>query len=96
MSAIDFYIQGVTALDEIDASYVIVGAFTGLAFGVSRATFDVDILVDLQGDDCEKLSNANLLIRLPLIDVFAGLFRMQKEITSMRGVPNQQISLLAN
>lgn len=56
MSAIDFYIQVVKALDEISAPYVIVGAFAGLVFGVSRATFDVDILVDLQDEDCEKLS----------------------------------------
>lgn len=56
MSAIDFYIQVVKALDDINAPYVIVGAFAGLVFGVSRATFDVDILVDLQDDDCEKLS----------------------------------------
>ena len=47
MSAIDFYIRVVKALDEIGAPYVIVGAFAGLVFGVSRATFDVDILVNL-------------------------------------------------
>ncbi len=57
MSAIDFYIQVVQALDDINAPYMIVGAFAGLAFGVSRATFDVDILVDLQEDDFEKLSD---------------------------------------
>jgi hypothetical protein len=57
MSAIDFYIQVVKALDDIDAPYMIVGAFAGLAFGINRATFDVDILLDLQDDDCEKLSD---------------------------------------
>lgn len=56
MSAIDFYIRVVKSLDEIEAPYMIVGAFAGLVFGVSRATFDVDILVDLQDDDFEKLS----------------------------------------
>jgi hypothetical protein len=35
-------------LEEVEARYVIVEAFTGLAFGVTRATFDVDILVDLR------------------------------------------------
>jgi hypothetical protein len=57
MSAIDFYIQVVKALDDIDAPYMIVGAFAGLVFGISRATFDVDILVDLQENDYEKLSD---------------------------------------
>jgi len=66
MSAIDFYIQVVKALDDIDAPYTIVGAFAGLAFGISRATFDVDILVDLQDDDCEKLSE-----RFPLPRYYA-------------------------
>ncbi|MGD8403116.1 MAG: hypothetical protein PVJ21_05610 [Anaerolineales bacterium] len=51
MSAIDFCVQVVKALDEINAPYMIVGAFAGLAFGISRATFDVDILVDLQAND---------------------------------------------
>ncbi|MBI5294108.1 MAG: hypothetical protein HY869_01445 [Chloroflexi bacterium] len=57
MSAIDFYIRVVKSLDEIEAPYMIVGAFAGLVFGVSRATFDVDILVDLQDDDFVKLSS---------------------------------------
>jgi hypothetical protein len=57
MSAIDFYIQVVKALDDINAPYMIVGAFAGFAFGISRATFDVDILVDLQEEDYEKLSD---------------------------------------
>jgi hypothetical protein len=56
MSAIDFYIRVVKSLDEVGAPYMIVGAFAGLIFGVSRATFDVDILVDLKDDDFEKLS----------------------------------------
>jgi hypothetical protein len=35
---------------------MIVGAFAGLAFGVNRATFDVDILVDLREGDFEALA----------------------------------------
>jgi hypothetical protein len=35
---------------------MIVGAFAGLAFGINRATFDVDILVDLQERDFEALA----------------------------------------
>jgi hypothetical protein len=58
MSAIDFYIRVVKALDKIGAPYMIVGAFAGLVFGISRATFDVDILVDLKEDDFEKLSDS--------------------------------------
>jgi hypothetical protein len=51
-----FYYQVVSVLDEIDAPYMIVGAFAGLVFGITRSTFDIDILVDLQDDDIEILS----------------------------------------
>jgi hypothetical protein len=48
MNIIGFYLDVVRALDEIDAPYMLVGAFAASAFGLRRATFDVDILVDLQ------------------------------------------------
>ena len=56
MSAIDFYIRVVQALDEIGAPYMIVGAFAGTAFGIQRATYDVDILVSLREQDFDTLS----------------------------------------
>jgi hypothetical protein len=34
----DFYIRVVKALDEIGAPYMIVGAFGGTIFGITRAT----------------------------------------------------------
>ena len=56
MSAMDFYIRVVQALDEINAPYMIVGAFAGTAFGIQRATYDVDILVDLREQDFDSLA----------------------------------------
>lgn len=56
MTAISFYVQIVNALDEINAPYMIVGAFGGYPFGITRVTFDIDILVDLRGQDFEALS----------------------------------------
>jgi hypothetical protein len=56
MYTIKFYADIVRALDEIDAPYMIVGAFAGLAFGITRTTFDIDILVDLREQDFEVLS----------------------------------------
>ncbi|MBN2394447.1 MAG: hypothetical protein JXR84_27180 [Anaerolineae bacterium] len=56
MSAICFYLKVIKALEEMQAPYLIVGAFAGLAFGVTRATFDVDILVDLHDEDFEALA----------------------------------------
>lgn len=48
MSLIAFYIEVVRALDEVNAPYMIVGAFAGAVYGLTRATYDVDILVDLK------------------------------------------------
>ena len=56
MNALSFYFKVVQALEEIEAPYMIVGAFAGLAFGVNRVTFDVDILVDLREGDFEALA----------------------------------------
>jgi hypothetical protein len=48
MSLITFYIEVVRALDEIGAPYMIVGAFAGSVYGLTRSTYDVDIMVDLE------------------------------------------------
>jgi hypothetical protein len=56
LSAIGFYLQVIHALEDIQAPYMIVGAFAGLAYGITRATFDVDILVDLRGHDFNALA----------------------------------------
>ena len=56
MTPISFYVQIVKALDEIGAAYMIVGAFGGYPFGITRITFDIDILVDLREQDFEVLS----------------------------------------
>ena len=53
MDMLDFYIRVVKALDEIGAPYMIVGAFGGTIFGITRATHDIDIIVDLRETDYE-------------------------------------------
>ena len=56
MSALRFYARVVRALDEIGAPYMLVGAFAGLVFGITRSTFDMDILVDLRESDFDALA----------------------------------------
>ncbi|MEI6291481.1 MAG: hypothetical protein WCP19_13710 [Chloroflexota bacterium] len=56
MSSVTFYVKILKALDEIGAPYMIVGAFGGYAFGISRTTYDIDILVDLRPQDFEVFS----------------------------------------
>jgi hypothetical protein len=66
MSLSDFYIRVVRILDEIGAPYMIVGAYGGAAFGITRSTNDIDILVDLQGNDGYAISE-----KLPLPRYYA-------------------------
>jgi hypothetical protein len=66
MTSVTFYVQVVRALDEIGAPYMIVGAFGGYPFGISRTTYDIDILVDLREKDFEVLSQ-----RFPLSRYYA-------------------------
>ncbi len=56
MNMLEFYILVVKALEEIGAPYMIVGAFGGTIFGITRATHDIDIIVDLRETDYEALS----------------------------------------
>ena len=41
------YLAVLRVLEQTGAPYVIIGAFAGASYGVTRATFDVDIVVDL-------------------------------------------------
>lgn len=56
MSTLGFYIEVVRALEEIKAPYMIVGAFAASAYGLTRSTHDIDILVDLRWQDCSALA----------------------------------------
>lgn len=77
MTSISFYVQIVKALDEIKAPYMIVGAFGGYPFGITRVTFDIDILVDLNEQDFEALSE-----KFPLPRYYADP-EMMKNSTQM-------------
>jgi hypothetical protein len=63
MDMLDFYVRVVKALDEIGAPYMIVGAFGGTIFGITRATHDIDIIVDLREKDFKALSQKFTLPR---------------------------------
>lgn len=75
MTAVSFYVQVVKALDEIGAPYMIVGAFGGYPFGITRVTFDIDILVDLREPDFEALSQ-----RFPLPRYYADPEMMRNSV----------------
>jgi hypothetical protein len=72
MSILGFYLDVVRALEDIKAPYMIVGAFAATAFGLRRATFDVDIIVDLREPHFDALAH-----RFPLPRYYADPEQMR-------------------
>jgi hypothetical protein len=56
MSEFAFYMDVLRGLEAVGAAYMVVGAFGASAYGLSRATHDVDIIVDLDDAACEALA----------------------------------------
>jgi hypothetical protein len=50
------YLDILRTLEKLNAPYVIIGAFAGASYGVTRVTADVDIVVDLSEAHIEALS----------------------------------------
>ena len=55
---LDLYVAVLRVLEQANAPYVIIGAFAGASYGVMRATFDVDIVVDLNEQHIGSLVEA--------------------------------------
>jgi hypothetical protein len=56
MNEFEFYLAVLQALEEIGARYMVVGAYGASAYGLSRSTHDVDMIVDLDDASCEALA----------------------------------------
>jgi hypothetical protein len=52
------YLDILHTLERLDAPYVVIGAFAGASYGVTRTTFDIDIVVDLKEQHIQALANA--------------------------------------
>ena len=50
------YFDVLQNLERLNVPYVVIGAFAGTLYGVTRTTFDVDIVVDLRDDQIEPLA----------------------------------------
>lgn len=56
MSEFEFYMAVLQALEAIGVRYMVVGAYGASAYGVSRSTHDIDLIVDLDSKACDALS----------------------------------------
>lgn len=62
-------------LEVINAPYMIIGAFAGMLYGVTRMTYDIDIVVDLKEEHIQALAAA-----YPLPHYYADPIQMRESI----------------
>ena len=62
-------------LETINAPYMVIGAFAGALYGISRITYDIDIVVDLTDEHIEALAAA-----YPLPRYYADSVQMRDSI----------------
>jgi len=62
-------------LENIRAPYMLIGAFAGTVYGVTRVTFDIDIVVDLREEHIQALVTA-----YPLPRYYADPLQMRDSI----------------
>lgn len=55
---LSFFFDILQTLESIDAPYMVIGAFAATAYGSTRATYDIDIVVDLGEAHIEALAAA--------------------------------------
>ena len=52
---LSLFVDILHTLERIGAPYVIIGAFAGTVYGINRATYDIDIVVDLKDEHVQLL-----------------------------------------
>jgi len=72
---LELYFAVLRVLEQTDAPYVIIGAYAGASYGVTRATFDVDMVVDLNEQRIAALVEA-----FPLPRYYADPEQMRSSI----------------
>jgi len=55
---LSLFLSILRTLESIGAPYMIIGAFAGAVYGVTRATYDIDIVVDLDEEHIASLAAA--------------------------------------
>ncbi len=60
---LSLFLDILQTLNRIGAPYMIIGAFAGTIYGITRVTYDIDIVVDLADEHIEALSRAYPLPR---------------------------------
>lgn len=72
---LSLFLDIVQKLEVIGIPYVIIGGFAATLYGITRATYDIDIIVDLTEQHIQVLSDA-----YPLPRFYADPYQMRKAI----------------
>ena len=57
-SDLNFFLDILRKLEALEIPYIIVGGFAATMYGISRATFDIDIIVNLEEEHIKALAKA--------------------------------------
>jgi len=60
---LSLFLDILKTLERLNAPYMIIGAFAGTVYGITRVTYDIDIVVDLSESHINALSEAYPLPR---------------------------------
>lgn len=60
---LSLFLDILKTLERLNVPYMIIGAFAGTVYGITRVTYDIDIVVDLADEHIEALSEAYPLPR---------------------------------
>jgi hypothetical protein len=84
-----------TALNEADVNYILVGGFSVILHGYSRTTGDMDIWVDRTPENYQKIKSAFLQFGMPVFDMTVDNFLYHKiwDVFTF-GIPPSAIDLM--
>ncbi len=60
---LSLFLDILQTLEKINAPYMVIGAFAGTVYGITRVTYDIDIIVDLSEENIDALYSAYPLPR---------------------------------
>lgn len=72
---LSLFVDILQTLEAIEAPYMIIGAFAATVYGITRVTYDIDMVVDLEEAHIQALANA-----YPLPRYYADPVQMRNSI----------------
>lgn len=61
---LSLFLDILKTLESLDIPYMIIGAFAGTVYGVTRVTYDIDMVVDLNDAHIEALVHRGVNIAI--------------------------------